>query len=57
MGTNKATARSALERDLGRHRDTPTTAPRSGWIRAIRDALGMSTSELACRMGVSKRRA
>ncbi len=56
MGSNKAMARSALERDLERHRDTPTLAPRSGWIRAIRDALGMSTSELASRMGVSKAR-
>jgi len=26
--------------------------PHKGWIRAIRDALGMSTSELASRMGV-----
>ncbi len=56
MGTNRARARVALERDLQRHRDTPTTAPRSGWIRAIRDALGMSTSELARRMGLSKAR-
>lgn len=56
MTTNKAMARSALERDLERHRDTPTIAPRSGWIRAIRDALGMSTNELARRMGVSKAR-
>ncbi|MDZ7679849.1 MAG: mobile mystery protein A [Acidimicrobiales bacterium] len=56
MSSNKAMARAALERDLGRHRDTPTAAPRSGWIRAIRDALGMSTSELARRMGVSKAR-
>ena len=56
MGSNNAMARAALERDLMRHRNTPTAAPRSGWIRAIRDALGMSTSELARRMGVSKAR-
>ncbi len=49
-------ARTALERDLARHRDEPTVPPRSGWVRAIRDALGMSTSELAKRMGVSKGR-
>jgi predicted DNA-binding mobile mystery protein A len=49
-------ARAALERDLRRHRDGPTVAPRSGWIRAIRDALGMSTSELARRVGLSKGR-
>ena len=28
--------------------------PNKGWIRAIRDALGMSGSELAARMGVSQ---
>lgn len=28
-------------------------APRSGWVRAIRDALGMSLSDLGQRMGVS----
>ncbi len=28
------------------------TRPHKGWIRAIRDALGMTTSELASRMGV-----
>lgn len=56
MDSNKVRARAALERDLQRHRDAPTVAPRSGWIRAIRDALGMSTSELARRMGLSKAR-
>lgn len=56
MAGTKAMARTALERDLARHRSAPTAAPRSGWIRAIRDALGMSTSELAQRMGVSKSR-
>jgi predicted DNA-binding mobile mystery protein A len=33
-------------------RDTPP--PRKGWIRAIRDALGMSGRQLGQRMGVSK---
>jgi predicted DNA-binding mobile mystery protein A len=28
--------------------------PHRGWIRAIRDALGMSSTELAVRMGVSQ---
>jgi predicted DNA-binding mobile mystery protein A len=28
--------------------------PRLGWVRAIRDALGMSTRQLASRMGVSQ---
>lgn len=49
-------ARAALERDLARHRATPTTLPRSGWIRAVRDALGMSTRELAARVGLSSQR-
>ncbi len=56
MSDNKAMARAVLERDLRRHRYQPTAAPRSGWIRAVRDALGMSMSELARRMGVSKAR-
>lgn len=53
---DRSKARAALERDLRRHRNQPTPAPRSGWIRAIRDALGMSTSELALRVGLSKGR-
>ncbi|CAN5752103.1 mobile mystery protein A [soil metagenome] len=53
---DRSTARAALERDLRRHREAPTAAPRSGWIRAIRDALGMSTSELAQHVGLTKGR-
>lgn len=53
---DRSKARTALERDIKRHRDAPTPAPRSGWIRAIRDALGMSTNELAKRVGLSKGR-
>ena len=30
--------------------------PHRGWIRAVRDALGMSTTELARRLGVSQQR-
>ncbi len=30
--------------------------PHKGWIRAIRDALGMSSTELAARIGVSQQR-
>ena len=30
--------------------------PQRGWIRAIRDALGMTTSQLAARMGVKQPR-
>jgi len=53
---DRSKARAALESDLHRHRAAPTVAPRSGWIRAIRDALGMSTRELAQRVGLSKGR-
>ncbi len=49
-------ARTALERDLERHRTTPTTPPASGWVRAIRDALGMSARELGDRVGLSQQR-
>ncbi len=47
------TARQALERDLARHRAQPTAPPPRGWVRAVRDALGMSTRELAARLGVT----
>ena len=30
------------------------TAPRGGWVRAIRDALGMTQAQLAARMGLSR---
>ena len=32
------------------------TVPKTGWIRAIRDALGMSGRQLARRMGVNQQR-
>lgn len=32
----------------------PAVVPRSGWIRAIRDALGISQSQIAARIGVSR---
>lgn len=56
MRVDRAKARAALERDLGRHRASPTVAPRSGWIRAVRDALGMSARDLATRVGRSPQR-
>lgn len=46
-------ARQALERDLARHRAHPTAPPPRGWVRAIRDALGMSTRELGARLGIT----
>lgn len=50
-----AQARPRLDARLQRLRplaDEPR--PHKGWIRAIRDALGMSSTELASRMGVSQ---
>jgi predicted DNA-binding mobile mystery protein A len=32
----------------------PAALPRSGWIRTIRDALGISQSQIAARVGVSR---
>jgi len=56
MATRSATrqARETLDRRLVPMRPTAQYAPpRLGWIRAIRDALGMSAAELATRMGIS----
>jgi len=53
-GDNAARARQALDRrldDLGpsyRYR-----VPPRGWVRAIRDALGMTTADLGARMGIT----
>ena len=52
---SRAQARSRLDTRLAPYRrlaDEPR--PHRGWIRAIRDALGMSSTELASRMGVSQ---
>ncbi len=56
MATRSATrqARETLDRRLVPMQPTTQYAPpRLGWIRAIRDALGMSAAELAARMGIS----
>jgi predicted DNA-binding mobile mystery protein A len=55
MARTSAQARRHLDARLGRLRplvDEPR--PHRGWIRAIRDALGMSTTELAARMRVGQ---
>jgi predicted DNA-binding mobile mystery protein A len=53
----KALARKHLDRRLAslRGADDLTRPPR-GWIRAIRDAIGMTTTQLAERTGVSQSR-
>jgi len=51
---NARNARDMLDKRL---RDLGSTArftpPRLGWIRAVRDALGMTAAELASRIGIS----
>lgn len=53
----KALGRQHLERRLAvlRQADLATRPPK-GWVRAIRDALGMTTEQLARRIGVSQPR-
>ena len=50
-----AKARRALDRRVGGLAGSDATAsPAGGWIRAIRDALGMSADQLGRRLGVSR---
>jgi predicted DNA-binding mobile mystery protein A len=51
---NKARAREALDDRLSALGPASSYAtPRLGWVRAIRDALGMTAAQLAARMGVT----
>lgn len=55
MVSINAQARSRLDARLKRLRSLgEEPRPHKGWIRAIRDALGMSSRELATRMGVAQ---
>jgi predicted DNA-binding mobile mystery protein A len=58
--TETLTFRSARRRDLdqrlARYDDRVGPPPVTGWVRAIREALGMSQFELGQRMGVSQPR-
>lgn len=49
-------ARKQLDRRLSPLRDLTLVAPPRGWTRAIREAIGMSTRQLAARMGASPSR-
>jgi predicted DNA-binding mobile mystery protein A len=51
-----ALARKNLDKKLGALRDADFTRPRGGWIRAIRDALGISSRQLAERMDLAQSR-
>ncbi len=45
-----AEARRALDRTLSHYQRAPRRRPGKGWIRAIRDALGMTAEQLGERM-------
>lgn len=51
-----AVARLHLDRRLEPLRRADVARPPRGWVRALRDALGMSSTELAARIGVSQSR-
>jgi len=52
MNKNAGLARKQLERRLAPLRDMVLVAPPKGWIKAIRESLGMTARQLAARMGV-----
>ncbi|HVA29421.1 MAG TPA: mobile mystery protein A [Candidatus Baltobacteraceae bacterium] len=57
MKSNQAAvARKQLERRLAPLRAMTLVAPPKGWIRAIRESLGMTARQLAARMGVGPSR-
>lgn len=57
MFVDNAIARKSLEARLSQLRPIERFArPHRGWIRAIRDSLGMTTVQLAQRLGVSQPR-
>ena len=49
-------ARKNLDRKLAFLREQSLPRPRGGWIRAIRDSLGMTSRQLAKRMGLGTSR-
>lgn len=51
-----ALARKQLERRLAALRGMTLVAPPKGWIKAIRESLGMTARQLAARMGVAPSR-
>jgi len=55
---DRASARRQLDKRLSVLTDIDAlTRPPRGWVKAIREALGMTTAQLAKRMGVSQPRA
>jgi predicted DNA-binding mobile mystery protein A len=56
MNQFRAAQRRLLDERLARHLDLLGPPPGGGWVRAIREALGMSQFELGERAGVSQPR-
>lgn len=50
--TLRSRARSRLDERLSALRETELTPPPKGWIRAIREALGMTGQQFAARMDI-----
>lgn len=53
----RLTARRQLDKRFDTMRKTNFARPQSGWVKAIREALGMTTAQLAQRIGVGQSRA
>lgn len=56
LDSRAALARKNLDRKLDPLRKYDLARPRGGWIRAIRDALGMTSRQLAKRMDLAQSR-
>lgn len=54
---DRATARRHLDKRLDSLREFSFARPPRGWIKAIREALGLTTRQLAKRIGVGQSRA
>ena len=55
---DRATARRQLDKRLNTLHNTEVFArPPRGWVKAIREALGMTTAQMARRLGVAQSRA
>lgn len=54
---DRAAARRQLDKRLDSLRESNFARPSRGWIKAIREALGMTTRQLAGRIGVAQSRA
>ena len=48
--------RARLDKRLAAWKTLPAAVPPRGWLRAVRDALGMSQADLAARLDVTRQR-